>query len=70
MLTVLIKFKSNGRQQVFQADSVEFHPTEGFTISFNKERETTSYAVTVDGEPYADAYVMNESGKTVACYVL
>ena len=70
MMTVLVRFRKDAREQVFSVDNVEYHPTEGFTLIFNKTRESMNYAVTIDGEPYADAYVMNESGKTVARYVL
>ena len=70
MFTVLIRFRKDAREQVFAVDNIEYHPIEGLTLVFNRERESTNYAVTVDGEPYADAYVMNKNGKTVARYVL
>ena len=70
MFTVLIRFRQDAREQVFSVDHVEYHPTEGLTLVFDKQNQSTNYATERDGKPYADAYVMNGNGKTVARYVL
>jgi hypothetical protein len=82
MFTVLIRFRKDAHEQLFAAESVEFHYIEGLTLSFSyakcvgeKDSESTNFAVgpspgNEGGEPYADAYVMNKNGKTVARYVL
>ena len=70
MFTVLRRVRSDARGQLLNAKSVEYDPKDGLYIIISNT-ETTHFAMsTKDGEPYADAYIMNKEGKTVARYML
>ncbi len=78
MFTVLMRFTKDGREVVYLAKSVEFIPPapkvppceSGLYMSGPGDHVQHFSPGNADEESYADVYVMNEGGKTVAHYIL
>ena len=75
MFTVLVRFHSDGREQLLSVKSINYHPKEGLHLDLGNSEimhfaTAEKQGATKEGLYYADVYVMNKEGKTVARYVL
>ncbi len=69
MFTILIKYKNSNYENLYTADSIEFNQETG--LSFNSlNGHGYHFGVSDLDEEVRDVFVMNNSGQTVARYLL